>query len=423
MDIPREDTEHQAAPDTLAALPLAGTIVVDFTHVLAGPFCTQMLADAGADVIKVERPEGEYARIRGARRIGDDGVMVSAYNVAVNRGKKSLALDLKSPAGLAVALDLIAQADVAIENYGPGVLARLGVDFACLHEQYPRLVTASISLFGDAARGTTLGHRSGLAIVAEGESAVTSVTRDRAGDPVLLGMPLGDMATGMASYGAIVTALLQRERTGKGQHVDLSMVKTLLGLNSTLLTSAQIGGVDLYDPRPAGYGLYRCADGWVTIGVNTDTLFRKLARAIGRPELADDPRYASYVDRDRDPGEINDIIAAWALPRTAAGIIEAVSRQGVPCGQVPTPGQASRNREYQELGLMRVVDDGVGGTVVAPASPMGFDRPLSKVPRIGEGARDVLGQLLGIDDGRYQELALQGAFGPAGVTETGATTK
>jgi crotonobetainyl-CoA:carnitine CoA-transferase CaiB-like acyl-CoA transferase len=418
MEAQLEAQDSSAATGT--ALPLAGVVVVDFTHILAGPFCTQMLADAGAGVIKVERPGGEYARIRGPRRVGDDGVEVSAYNVAVNYGKESVAVDLKSPAGLEVALALVAAADVAIENFGPGVLARLGVDFARLRAENPRLITASISLFGAAADGTPLGHRSGLAIVAEGESGIVSMQRDREGTPVLMGIPLGDMATGMAAYGAIVTALLQRQLTGQGQHVDLSMVRTLLGLNSTLLTGAQITGKDMTDPRPAAYGLFRCADGWVTIGVNTDALFRKLTQAIGRPELADDPRYASYVARDRDPSQIDEIVAEWASGRTAAEIIDAISSYGVPVGQVATPGQAARNEDYRDLGLLRVVDDGAGGSVMAPASPTGFSQPVpSKVPRIGEHSRDVLGRLLGIDTERYDRLARAGAFGPGAPAGSG----
>jgi crotonobetainyl-CoA:carnitine CoA-transferase CaiB-like acyl-CoA transferase len=413
MEAQLEDQENGTIAETDP--PLVGVTVVDFTHILAGPFCTQLLADAGADVIKVERPGGEYARIRGPRRTGADGAEVSSYNAAVNYGKKSVVLDLKRPAGLKVALGLIAEADVAIENYGPGVLARLGVDFACLRERYPRLITASISLFGGAALGSALGHRSGLAIVAEGESAVTSVTRDRDGDPVLLGLPLGDMVTGMVAYGAVVTALLRRQRTGKGQHVDLSMVRTLLGLNSTMLTAAQITGVDNFIPVTAAYGMFRCADGWVTIGVNTDALFGKLAAAMGRPELADDPRYASYVDRDRDTGPVNDIVTAWTLERTAAEIIDVVSRHGVPCGRVATPGQAARDPDYQALGLLRAVDDGIGGTIVTPSSPVGVNRPGGKIPRIGEDSRDVLGRLLGIDGDDYEKLAREGAFGPTGT--------
>ncbi|MCU1658496.1 MAG: CoA transferase, partial [Pseudonocardiales bacterium] len=296
--------------------PLDGVRVVDFTHILAGPFCTQFMADAGATIVKVEPPGGEYARIRGPRRVGPDGTELSSYNAAINRGKRSIALDLKNPRGLEIALRLTDSADVVVENFAPGALARLGLNLRELRAGNPRLITASISLYGGIESAGSLATRGGLAIVAEGESSVTGMTRDKFGTPLMLGLPLGDMATGMASYAAITTALFARERTGLGQHLDLSMVRTLFALNACAVTGAQIANANRFDLRTAGYGIFPVSDGYISIGVNNDSLFERLCGAMNRADLATDPRYAYYKDRDLNADEVDAIIAEWTASLT-----------------------------------------------------------------------------------------------------------
>jgi crotonobetainyl-CoA:carnitine CoA-transferase CaiB-like acyl-CoA transferase len=390
--------------------PLAGVRVVDFTHILAGPFCTQFLADAGATVVKVEPPGGEYARIRGPRRVGPDGTEVSSYNAAINRGKRSIALDLKNPSGLATALRLVETADVVVENFAPGALARLGLDLVALRVANPRLITASISLYGGLEFAGALATRGGLAIVAEGESSVTSMTRDRSGTPLALGLPLGDMATGMAGYAAITTALYEREHTGVGRHLDLSMVRTLLALNACGVTGAQIANANLFDLRTAGYGIYPASDGHVTIGVNNDSLFQRLTVAMDRPELAEDPRYADYRNRDLNADEVDAIIAAWTSTLTCDEVICRVAPTGVPCGKVATPGDVLADLELRGLGFFETVEDGLGGTIDTPANPLGFRRDGYVIPRLAQHDRELLAEI-GIDADGYAKLAADGAFG------------
>lgn len=390
--------------------PLAGVRVVDFTHILAGPFCTQFLADAGATVVKVEPPGGEYARIRGPRRVGPDGGELSSYNAAVNRGKRSIALDLKNPRGLQTALRLADTADVVVENFAPGALARLGLDFTALRARNPRLITASISLYGGLEFAGSLATRGGLAIVAEGESSVTSMTRDRSGTPLALGLPLGDMATGMASYAAITTALYERERTGAGRHLDLSMVRTLLALNACAVTGAQIANANRFDLRTAGYGIFPASDGYVTIGVNNDSLFRRLTVAMRRPELADDPRYADYRERDLHADEVDGLVAAWTSTLTTDEVIERLAPSGVPCGRVATPGDMLADPQLRGLGFFESVDDGLGTTIDTPANPIGFRREGYAIPRLAAHAQELLAEV-GIDAEEYAKLAADGAFG------------
>jgi len=389
--------------------PLHGVRVLDFTHVLAGPYCTQLLADAGANVIKVEPPGGEYSRVRGPRRQAADGATVSSYHAAINRGKRSICLDLRTPAGLSVAERLIATVDVCVENFAPGALTRRGIDFAQLRIRDPRLITVSISLYGGVEYADDLAARGGLAIVAEAESTITSMTTAD-GVPLKLGMPLGDMGTGVTAYGAVVTALYERERTGVGRHLDISMVKALLAINASAITGQQIAVDDPTDADVAGYGIFACADGFVAIGVNSDTLFTRIADAINRPELAQDPRYATYRERDSRIPEINAVISAWTAQRSADSVVERLFAYRVPSGRVATPESVLKNGALRGLGFFQEVQDGLGGTISTPANPMRFAQSRVGLPRLNEHARDILAEI-GIPAREYEALAAEGAFG------------
>lgn len=389
--------------------PLDGVRVVDFTHILAGPFCTQLLADAGATVIKVEPPAGEFARVRGQRRVGDDGTEVSSYSAAVNRGKRSIAIDLKNASGLEVARRLALSADVAVENFAPGALARLGLDFKALRKQHPRLISTSISLYGGSGTDP-LATRGGLSVVAEGESSITSMTRDRDGMPVMLGLPLGDMATALAAYAAITTALYERTRTDVGRHLEISMVGTLWSLNAIAATGAQINADARLRRAPAAYGIFPTVDGHVTIGVNNDPLFRRAVTAMGMPELADDPRYSGFAQRDLAATDIDTIVSQWTSGHTTNEVITILADFEVPCGRVATPADLLGDDQSRRLGYVQTVDDGIGGTIDTPANPMGFHRSHSAIPRLAANTDQILAEI-GIQTGELTKLRAAGAFG------------
>lgn len=391
-------------------LPLTGVRVADFTHVLAGPFCTQLLADAGATVIKVEPPGGEYARVRGPVRVGPDGTEVSSYNAAVNRGKRSIGLDLKNPMGFETALRLIQSSDIVIENFAPGSLQRLGLDFGDLRTQDPRLITVSISLFGSAYRVGELATRRGLAIVAEGESSILSMILDKDGSPVMPLVALGDMATGVAAFGAISAALYGREQSGTGCHLDISMVQSLLALNATNITSAQISTADTVNVRTAGYGLYPTKDGYVTIGVNNDSLFGRLARAMGRSELTEDPRYSGYRQRDKHVEEIDEIVNHWTSSHYSEEILGRLRAAEIPCGRVATPRDILTDENLRDIGYLQAVQDGLGGTIETPANPLGFGGDSCEIPRLAAHARELLAEI-GVNDTEFEVLRVAGAFG------------
>ena len=373
--------------------PLEQVRVLDFTHILAGPYCTQLLADAGALIVKVEPPGGEFTRgSEGPAAAGRDGVTVSSYHAAINRGKASIVIDLKNPHGLSLAKRLAADVDVVIENFAPGALSRLGLDLADLRRRHPRLVTVSISLFGSEEAAGPAALRGGLAIIAEGESSFTAMTRDAAGTPVRLRVPLGDMATGLSAYAGIVTALYEREVTGVGRHLDISMVRTLFSLNSIGVTTAQIPVPESARVESlAGYGIFPTANGFVTIGVNSDAFFRRLAVAMDRPDLAEDPRYSSFEQRDPRAHEVDEIITSWTSELDSDSVIERIGGAGVPCGKINTPQDILDDPEIRALGLIDEVDDGLGGSIDTPANPMGFrGRDSVSIPRIGEHTRPLL---------------------------------
>jgi crotonobetainyl-CoA:carnitine CoA-transferase CaiB-like acyl-CoA transferase len=403
-------TDPDPAVDAETA-PLTGLRVVDFTHLVAGPFCTMMLSDAGATVFKIEPPWGDSSRLRGARRDGPGGRHVSGYLVATNRGKRSVVLDVKSEAGRRMALDLIETADVMIENFAPGVLDRLGFGPAAMRARFPRLITASISLFG-AMEDDSIPERSGLAIVAEAESSLADRVRDANGVPVPLNFPLGDIASGLTAFSGILTALLARGVTGRGRHVDVSMVRTLFAFNATAVAGHALAGEAERGIRTAPYGYYPSADGYVAVACNVDPLWVRLCHAIGRPDLAVHPDFAHYTARDPRVEEVDAIVVGWTKSRTSAEIVDILARAGVPCGAINTIGDVLAQPLYRQAGIFTEVDDGMGGTAVVPRNPLGYDRPAVAIPQMGQHTVEVFTSL-GYTGAQLAEALAAGAFGEA----------
>jgi crotonobetainyl-CoA:carnitine CoA-transferase CaiB-like acyl-CoA transferase len=367
------------------------------------------MCDAGADVIKLEPPGGDLSRVRGSQRVGAGGQRsISGFSAAVNRGKRSIEIDLKSAGGQEVVHKLVATADVVIENFAPGAIDRLGIGFDMLRAKHPRLITVSINLWGVDSKDE-LAKRGGLALVAEAESGVMGQTRDLNGAPIIqsLKVPIGDMATGLSAYAAITTALLERVRTGRGQHLALSLVKTMLSLNSIAIAAAQMSGVP---PATAAMGLFPTKDGLICIGVNSDKLWARLSKCMGRPELADDPRYAGYRDRDSRVEEVNALVADWTTQFTSAELVDLVGPTGLPIGQVASPDDIVASSTIDRLGWLVTIADGIGGILKVPRGPMGWSRREDRVPKPGENTEEILSGL-GIDRERYAALRSEGVFG------------
>lgn len=354
------------------SLPLRGIKVVDFTHVLAGPFCTQLMADAGADVIKIETAPGEMARFLPPLRKMESGVTVSTYETGVNRGKRSVAVDLKSEEGRKFVLDMIDTADIAIESFAPGVLARLGIDFTAARQRRPSLITASISLYGSHDAAGDLANRKGLAIIAEAESGVTWVNRDEHDVPHAFMTPFADLSTGLCTYAAIMTALYARKQTDVGQHISMSMVKTMLSMNTVGLMNAQLADPTLPMPTPAGYAMFKTKDSYVAMAAVQNAHFDALAKAMGRTDLLGHPDYETIDMRAKQGTAINKLITAWTVTKTSDELVEELGAAGVPIGYVRDPLEIAENPELMPDGFLDMIEEDVGEPVRVPANPMGY---------------------------------------------------
>ena len=355
--------------------PLAGLLVVDFSRVLAGPFATLMLADLGARVVKVERPgTGDDSRGYGPFSGGR-----SLYFARVNRGKESVALDLKDPADLAVAAELAARADVLVENFRPGVMERLGLGPAALLARNPRLVYCSVSGFGHTG---PWAQRPAYDAVVQGVSGIMAVTGRPGGPPVKPGVPVADLSAGLHAFGGITAALLGAARTGRGTHLDVAMFDATLNLLEGAALSYLATGEDPAAIGNAHYSIapfdtFACADRDITVCAANDALFATLVQTLGVPALADDPRYATNAARHAARTELKADLEAALAGGTADEWLVRLEAAGVPCGPISTVAeavgseQAAARRMVVEAGGL----PGPGNPVKLSAWPEDAHRP------------------------------------------------
>ena len=340
--------------------PLAGLLVADFSRILAGPYATMLLADLGATVIKVEGPGGDDTRtwqppVR-------DGI--STYYLGVNRNKRSIALDLRDAGDLAVAHELARRADVFIENFKPGGLARFGLDYEAVAAGNPAIVYASISGFGSGPKGASLP---GYDLIVQAISGLMSVTGDPGGEPYRAGVAVFDVIAGLHATIGILAALNLRHETGRGQHVEVSLLASAMsGLVNQ--TSAYVaGGVVPFrmgnsHPSLFPYEPLPCADGELIITAGNDIQFRKLAQVLGLPELPDDPRFGRNEDRTANRDELRPLLIERLKTRTKLEWFRELIGAGVPCGPINTIDQGVAFAE--EMGLEPVVTVGQGEAAV-----------------------------------------------------------
>ena len=400
-----------------APLPLEGVKVIELTHLIAGPYCGQLLAEEGANVIKVESPDGELSRHREPMRRAHGG-SVSAHYGSLNRGKQDIALDLKNPEGMAILHKLFETADVFVTNMRAAALERLGIHPKTLAERYPRLVIAIISGFGMEDSGE-YADRAGLAMVAEAMTGTTGLTRDHAGNPVWCGFALGDVLAGMTAHASILLALRNQEQHGMGRIIDLSLVECALPMVCVALARVQLADKALSDFAGSNdfhgvpYGAFPASDGFVNIGVNRDDFWVRLCVAMGRPELGTDPRYATYVERAKRQKEVFAITEAFTRVHTRAEIAAKLNVADVPVAGILTMNEVISDPYMRERGALCTVDDGIGGTMTLPADPARFDkRPgVPKVPQLGEHRDAVLAFELGLGAKDIARLEQAGAFG------------
>jgi crotonobetainyl-CoA:carnitine CoA-transferase CaiB-like acyl-CoA transferase len=314
--------------------PLAGMLVADFSRVLAGPYCTMLLGDLGADVIKVESPAGDDTRYW-MPPVTADGV--STYYLAINRNKRSVVLDLRTGGGLAAARELARRADVLVQNFKPGGLARFGLDYQAVSAGNPAIIYASISGFG-AGGGKDLP---GYDLMVQAMSGLMSLTGDPDGPPYRAGISVFDVIAGLHTAIAILAALQHRTATGEGQHVEANLMSSALSGMVNQSSAYAAGGVVPFrmgnsHPSLFPYEPLPTADGELIVTAGNDTQFRKLCEVLGAPELAGDPRFAHNEDRTANRGELRPLLAERLAARPAAEWFDALIGAGVPCGPINT---------------------------------------------------------------------------------------
>lgn len=394
---------------TVSRLPLDGIRVIDFSRVLAGPLCSALLGDLGAEVIKIESPDGDDYRAIGPFARGESGLFS-----AMNRNKRSVVIDLKTADGQMLAQSLCAQADVVVENFRPGVADRLGIGYETLSARHPKLVYASVSGFGQTGPES---HRPAYDIILQALCGLMDATGAPDGEPTLVGDSVSDVVSGIFASWGVLAALVARDRTGKGTHVDVSMFDATLSLTATLVARYATTGVTQQrvgnrHPSSAPFGAYRASNGHFVVAVLNSKLFSRLADAIGHPELADDPRFASDASRCAHEAELRARIEQWAAMRSVAEVNATLSDAGVPAAPIQNVQQALDSEHARTRGLLVDTVAADGSTVRVPAQPVKFSAyattRTTRAPRIGEHTSTVLADLLGLDTSAIASLAAAG---------------
>ncbi len=392
--------------------PLTGFRVVDFTRVLSGPFCTALLADLGAEVIKVEPPQGDDYRAIGPMRNGH-----SALFSVMNRNKRSVVLDLKQSEALVLAKNLCAHADVVVENFRPGVAQKLGIGYQEIRSLNPGVVYASISGFGQTGPAA---HRPAYDIVLQAMTGLMEATGSPDGPPTLVGEAVSDVVSGLFASWGILAALLARARTGQGTHVDVSMLDSTLAFTATsvsryLFTGKSPVRVGNRHPLSAPFGVYAAADGHYVLAVLNNKLFGKLCELLGQPELADDPRFCSDEERSRHEPALRAAIEAWSAQLTVEEVVQRLEAGAVPVAPILNIEQALQSPQSAHRGLLQSAEDSELPGLRLPVQPLKFSAysqtKVSRAPRLGEHTDVTLQRLLGLSLERIAELRSLGIFG------------
>ncbi len=392
---------------------LRGVRVLDLTRMLAGPYGSMILGDLGADVIKVERPAtGDDIRQVGPHFVRGESV----YFLSVNRNKRSLCLDLAHAEGRAVLSDLAVGCDVVIENFRAGVAERLGCDHATLSARNPRIISCGITAFGRTGPDRDLPA---FDLTLQARGGVMGLTGEPGGAPVRCGVPIGDLAGGLYAAIAINAALYARERTGKGQFIDLGLVDCQVSLLSYAASNWMMAGDDM-GPQGSGhahaipYQAFETADGWITVAVFTDTFWPGFCRALERPEWTRDPRMATDALRRASRAEVLGLIGARLREGASSKWLPALYAEGVPAGPVQRVSEVCRDAQVLSRNMIAEMNHPVAGLVRAAGNPMkmgDWERETHRAaPRLGEHSEAVLREVAGYDGARIGDLRARGVI-------------
>ncbi|HEX6012160.1 MAG TPA: CaiB/BaiF CoA-transferase family protein [Geminicoccaceae bacterium] len=402
---------------------LAGIRVLDLTRILAGPTCTQLLGDLGADVVKIERPgAGDDTRKWGPPFVvGRDGgpTAESAYYLGANRNKRSVAIDIGRPEGQALARKLLERCDVLVENFKVGDLARYGLGYEQLQADFPRLVYCSITGFGQTG---PYAARAGYDYLAQGMGGIMSITGEPDGEPMKVGVGIADVMCGMYATVAILAALRHRDATGEGQRIDLALLDTqvawLVNEGMNYLLSGQVPRrLGNEHPNIVPYKVFQSRDGYVILAVGNDGQFQRWCRFAGAADLAADPRFATNSLRVRHRRELYALMPAYVRAKTTREWVDGLAALGVPCGPVNTIDQVFEDPQVRARGMRVDVPHATAaaGTVPLIANPIRMTRtPPScrhSPPTLGEHTDEVLAELLDLAPAERERLRAAGAIG------------
>jgi crotonobetainyl-CoA:carnitine CoA-transferase CaiB-like acyl-CoA transferase len=392
--------------------PLTGLTVLDLTRVLAGPYCTRLLADLGADVIKIERREGDDTR-RGYVQLQPGREDQATYFVRINVGKRSVALDLTRPEAHPVVLDLARKSDVVVENFVPGVVGRLGCDYATLARVKPDLVYCSISGFGQTGPWRAL---QAFAHIISAVSGLMHLERNADAEPRVSYLQAADVLAGTHAFGAICASLWRRARTGRGAHLDVSMLECLVAAEDITYGAMLNGGAEYPGPR-AGMLIHEIGGEWFTVqSVGAPDLWQRLITAMKRPDLARDPRFATPLARRQNWPELRPLIIAWIDTFSSAkDALDACNAARIPAAPVLTPAEVIAHPHLAEREFFPIVPHPAREGVRVTGVPFMVDgrRPSPAGPaphRPGEHTREVLSGLLGYDADKIEALRKAGAI-------------
>lgn len=375
--------------------PLDDIRVIDLTRVLAGPYATMVLADLGAEVIKIESFEGDEARGFGPFKNG-----VSGYFQSVNRGKKSLALDLKHPEAKILLKKLIAKSDVLVENFRPGAMARLGLDYQTLSTEVPGLIYAACSGFGQTG---PLAQKGAYDVIIQGMGGIVGITGEPGRPPIRVGVSIGDLSAALFCAIGILSALTMRRHTGRGQLVDISMLDCQVALLENAIARFDITGES---PGPLGsrhpsitpFQSFQTSDGWMTVAAGNNLLWAALCSVLNVPTLIHDPRFLTNDLRTTNHACLEPLLSAPFSMKTKQEWIQLLECRGVPCGPIQSVREVVQHPQVLAREMIQTIDHPVAGTLKVPGSPLKFSdaqpMDIQRAPELGEHTDELLQRLL-----------------------------
>lgn len=395
--------------------PLAGIRILDLTHMLSGPYGTMLLADMGAEMIKVEPLQGEGTRKLLANDPNNSLGGMGAYYITLNRNKKSTAIDLKSPEGLKVFYELVEKADVVVNNYGAGVPERLKIGYEQLSAVNPRIITCAITGFGSSGPAY---KRPAFDQVAQAMGGGMSITGENADHPVRAGIPIGDLGGGMFAVMGILSALMERNASGRGQHVDISMLDCQVSMLNYMATMYFLSGED---PEPIGnshfvhvpYNSYATKDGHLIIAIITDNFWQNLKEVVNCPDF-DKPEYDGQPGRFADKAFIDGTLSEIFKTNTTDYWLSQLNEKRIPCAPINKFSQAFRDEQLLHRNMIVDLKHPNGESTQGPGSPIKFSRTdeesFSAAPLVGQDSEAIFKDLLGFEDERFQQLSEQGVI-------------